>query len=81
MQEGAGHTDVVAGQAEAGQRADGRQSRGQAERLPEHDGRGRGPAWPAGLDQCRSPEHAPHGDRGQQRRVSQSRHLPRRHLR
>ena len=56
---------AIAGQAEADQRADRRQPSGQAERLPEQDGRSRRPARPAGLYQRRSSEDAPHGERGQ----------------
>ncbi len=81
MHDGAGHADVLPGQAQADQRADGGQARDQAERLPQHDGRGRRAARPAGLHQGRRPQHAAQGDCGQKRRVSQCLHLLRRHLR
>jgi hypothetical protein len=43
------HQAALAGrQGQSDQRADGGQTRGQAQGLPQQDGRGRRPSWPAG---------------------------------
>ena len=80
-QHGAHHADGAGRHGQADQRADGGQAGGQAQGLPQQDGRSRRPPRPASLNQCRSAERASGGNYGEKRRVLKSRHLPRRCLR